>query len=50
VVDRPDHDVTVEMLGRIVLGERALAARALAAPALSDGWRAFLEERAAKAA
>lgn len=49
LVERPDHDVTVAMLGRIVLGERELARHALEAPALSAAWRGFLEEKAAKA-
>lgn len=51
IVDRPRHGVTVGMLGRIVLGgERELADAALAAPALSDGWRATLREKVARAA
>ncbi len=50
VVERPDHDVTMGLLGRIVLEDRSLASRALAAPALSDGWRAWAIEQAARAA
>jgi MOSC domain-containing protein YiiM len=46
VVERPDHEVTTQMLGRAVFGERALAAKILEAPALSDGWREWAEERA----
>lgn len=49
VVERPTHEVSVRMLGRIAFGERELAARALEAPALSASWRQWLEERAAKA-
>ena len=48
VVDRPDHGVTIELLGRIAFGERALAPRALRAPALSPAWREWLQERAAQ--
>lgn len=50
VVSRPDHAVTVQMLGRIKLaGENDLAPLALEAPALSAAWRGFLEERVAGA-
>lgn len=50
VVERPDHDVSMELLGRIVIEDRSLAALALAAPALSDGWRAWATEQAARTA
>jgi len=50
VVERPDHDVSMELLGRIVIEDRSSAARALAAPALSDGWRAWVSEQAARTA
>lgn len=46
VIDRPDHDVTIELLGRIVFEDRSLAARALQAPALSPGWREWATELA----
>lgn len=45
VVERPDHGVTIDLLGRIAFGERDLAARALRAPELSSGWRSWLEAR-----
>jgi MOSC domain-containing protein YiiM len=37
VIERPGHDVTVGLVGRAMLGERALAPRLLEAPALG-GW------------
>ena len=46
VVERPDHDVTAQMLGRAVFGERALAGTILEAPALGEGWREWARERA----
>lgn len=49
VAERPDHDVTVEMLGRIAFGQRDLAPHALQASALSAGWRGYLEELAERA-
>jgi MOSC domain-containing protein YiiM len=47
VVDRPDHDVTMELVARAKLHDSTLAERVLAAPALSDRWRAWALERAA---
>lgn len=49
IVSVPEHDVTVQVLGRVAFGERELAPAALAAPALSEAWRGFLEEKAARA-
>lgn len=45
VVERPDHEVTVQFLGRAGLGESELASQVLAAPALSAAWRQWAEER-----
>ncbi len=45
VVERPDHDVTAQMLGRAVFGERELLPTILEAPALGDGWRQWAELR-----
>jgi len=49
LVERPQHDVTVQLLGRAMLGERDLAADVLAAPALSEKLRSWAEDRSAKA-
>ncbi len=48
VVSVPEHDVTVQMLGRVAFGERELAPAALEVPALSEAWRGFLEEKLAR--
>ena len=48
VVERSDHAVTVQLLGRFSLGEPELAPEVLEAPALSDAYREWAEERAAK--
>jgi MOSC domain-containing protein YiiM len=45
VVHRPGHGVTVEVVGRAVLGERELAPRLLAAPALSGQVRSWAERQ-----
>jgi len=47
VVERPDHDVTMELIARAKLHDHALAERVLAAPALSRKWREWALERAA---
>jgi MOSC domain-containing protein YiiM len=47
VVERPDHDVTMELIARAALHDRSLAERVLAAPALSEKWRAWARERSA---
>jgi MOSC domain-containing protein YiiM len=48
VVDRPDHDVTVGLLGRILFEDSSLGPQVLAAGALTDAWRAHGERLAAK--
>ncbi len=50
ILERPDHGVTMELMGRSALEDRGLAATVLEAPALSAAWRAWAEERAAKTA
>lgn len=50
ILERPDHGVTMELMGRSALEDRGLAAAVLEAPALSAAWRAWAEERAAKTA
>ncbi len=39
VVERPEHGVTIEILGRILFGDRSPAPQALERPALSAEWR-----------
>jgi MOSC domain-containing protein YiiM len=46
VVSRPEHEVTMALISRAVLGERALAPVLLEAEALSSGWREWAEQRA----
>jgi MOSC domain-containing protein YiiM len=48
VVDRPDHDVTVGLLGRVLFEDSSLGPQVLAAGALTDAWRAHGERLAAK--
>jgi MOSC domain-containing protein YiiM len=48
VVDRPGHDVTVDLLGRVLFEDSSLGPRVLAADALTDAWRAHGERLAAK--
>lgn len=48
VVDRPDHEVTIGLLGRILFEDRSLAPRALVADALTPAWRNHVEEIAAR--
>lgn len=47
VIERPDHDVSIGLLSRILFDDPSLAPRALAAPALTDWWREMAERRAA---
>jgi MOSC domain-containing protein YiiM len=48
VVDRPDHEVTVGLLGRVLFEDSSLGPQVLAAGALTDAWRARGERLAAK--
>lgn len=48
VVDRPDHEVTVGLLGRVLFEDSSLGPQVLAAGALTDSWRAHGERLAAK--
>lgn len=48
VVDRPDHDVTIGLLGRVLFEDPALGPRILAADALTDAWHAEGERLAVK--
>ena len=48
VVDRPDHEVTVGLLGRVLFEDSSLGPQVLAAGALTDAWRAHGERLAAK--
>jgi MOSC domain-containing protein YiiM len=48
VVERPGHDVTVALLGRVLFEDRSLGPRILAADALTDAWREHGEKLAAK--
>jgi len=48
VVDRPDHEVTVGLLGRVLFEDSSLGPQILAASALTDAWRAHGERLAAK--
>ena len=50
LIERPEHEVTVALVGRARLHDGALAERLLAAPQLSDEWRRWAERTAAKAA
>ena len=45
VVERPGHGVTVELVGRAMLGERELAPRLLEAPALGGFARSWAERQ-----
>jgi MOSC domain-containing protein YiiM len=45
IVDRPEHAVTVQLLGRAHLGEPELASQVLVAPALSAEWREWAQQR-----
>lgn len=49
VVERPDHGITIGLLGRVVFEDRSLGPGILvAADALTDGWRRIGERLAAK--
>ena len=48
VVDRPDHEVTVGLLGRVLFEDSSLGPQVLAAGALTNAWRAHGERLAAK--
>lgn len=50
LIERPEHEVTVALVGRARLHDGQLAERLLAAPQLSDEWRRWAERTAAKAA
>ena len=45
VVERPGHGVTVELVGRAMLGERELAPKLLRAPALGGQARSWAEQQ-----
>ena len=47
VVERPDHEVTIGLLSRILFEDRSLAPLALAADGLTDDWRLHAEKVAA---
>jgi MOSC domain-containing protein YiiM len=47
VVERPEHDVTMELAAAARLHDHALAERLLAAPALSEAWRDWADQAAA---
>ena len=48
VVERPDHDVTIGLLGRVLFEDSTLGPRILAADALTDAWREHGEKLAAR--
>ena len=48
VVERPEHDVTIGLLGRVLFEDSSLGPRILAADALTDAWREHGEKLAAK--
>jgi MOSC domain-containing protein YiiM len=48
VVDRPGHEVTVGLLGRVLFEDSSLGPQVLAAAALTEAWRAHGERLAAK--
>jgi MOSC domain-containing protein YiiM len=48
VVERPDHDVTVALLGRVLFDDSSLGPQILAADALTDAWREHGEKLAAR--
>jgi MOSC domain-containing protein YiiM len=50
VIERPGHGVTMRSMVEAHLGKPTLSATLLAAPALSEGWRQWAEERAARSA
>ena len=50
VVERPDHDVTTRLLGRVLFEDSSLGPRILAADALTDAWREHGHKLAARGA
>ena len=48
VVDRPDHEVTVGLLGRVLFEDSSLGPQILAADALTAAWREHGEKLAAR--
>jgi len=44
VVERPDHDVTIQDVFRIYTRDRHEAARLLAIPRISESWRRWAED------
>ncbi|MFN8112439.1 MAG: MOSC domain-containing protein [Solirubrobacterales bacterium] len=48
VVERPDHDVSVGLLGRVLFEDSSLGPQILAADALTDAWREHGEKLAAR--
>jgi len=50
VVDRPGHGVTIGLFAEAFLGDRGLLDELLAADALSETWRAWIDERSARSA
>ena len=49
VLDKPDHDVTIQDVFRIFAGDRGEIERLLGVPALSENWRGWAEHQAEKA-
>jgi MOSC domain-containing protein YiiM len=47
LVERPEHGVSVGLIGEAYLADHSLAPRLLAAPALPDSWRDWASRRAA---
>jgi MOSC domain-containing protein YiiM len=47
VVDRPDHRVSIRLIGEAYLADHSLAPRLLEAPALPNSWREWASRRAA---
>jgi MOSC domain-containing protein YiiM len=48
VLSRPDHDVTVALIGAVYYRDRARAAELLSAPELPAGWRTWVQEKASR--
>jgi MOSC domain-containing protein YiiM len=48
IVERPDHDVTIGLFAEAYEHDRSQLVRLLDAPALSDEWRAWIEENAVR--
>jgi MOSC domain-containing protein YiiM len=45
IVSRPDHEVSIALMSRVALGDRASAPLLLEAEALPEQWRAWVERR-----